>query len=155
MKPSSSRRRLSNVRLTRRYRIAYMGLWIAVTMLLVVVMNAVLYLYVEERWGGLASLSSSFHQQYIAIRNTFVLALIAETILFGFAIFGLAIMTTHRIAGPYVRLKAVFEEVKNGNYQQSMKFRSYDALEDVADAFNAMMERIRADVTAGSEPAQE
>lgn len=152
MKLLSSRRRLSNVRLTRKYRIAYMGLWIAVAMLLVVVMNAVLFLYVEERWAGLGSLSSAFHQQYISIRNTFILALVAETILFAFAIFGLAIMTTHRIAGPYVRLKAVFDEVRGGNYQQPLNFRKYDGLEDVAEAFNTMMEKVRCDLKAESQP---
>ena len=150
-----TRRRLSNVHLTRRYRLAYMGLWVAVTMLLVVAMNAVLYLYIEERWGAVGTLSNAYYQQYVAIRTWFVFALAIETAVFGFGIFGLAATTTHRVAGPYFRLKAVFKEVENGNYQQGLSFRKYDKLEDVAEAFNAMMETVRRDLGVESQPVEE
>ena len=143
MKSGKSQRRLSNVILTRKYHLRYMGLWILLASFFVVVLNMVLYLYVEERWGGVASLSRPFHQEYIGMRKVFVGSLCIEAVLFIVGIVGLAMFTAHRVAGPYIRLRHVFAAVTDGNFSQELKFRDYDHLEEVEDAFNKMMGKVR------------
>jgi len=143
MKSGRSQRRLSNVKLTRKYHFRYMGLWIILASFFVIVLNMVLYLYVEERWGGLASLSRPFHQEYIGIRRVFVGSLCLEAVLFIVGIVGLGMFTAHRVAGPYIRLRHVCAAVTAGNFSQELKFRDYDHLEEVEDAFNGMMSKVR------------
>ena len=52
-------------------------------------------------------------------------------------------MTGHRIAGPYIRLNAAFDELRNGNLDYRVKFRDYDHLEEVEEAFNVMAAKIQ------------
>ncbi|NQT92734.1 MAG: methyl-accepting chemotaxis protein [Lentisphaerae bacterium] len=143
MESGRSQRRLSNVTLTRKYHFRYMGLWMILASFFVIVLNMVLYLYVEERWGGLSSLSQPFHQEYIGIRKVFVGSLCLEAVLFIIGIVGLGMFTAHRVAGPYIRLQHVFKAVTAGNFNQDLKFRDYDRLEEVEDGFNRMMGKVR------------
>jgi methyl-accepting chemotaxis protein len=118
----------------------------------VVVLNVVVYLYLEERWGGAYSLDQAFHEVYVSARRAFLGAMFLEFILFAAAIVGLAKFTVHRIAGPYIRLKQAFEEVRSGNLQVRLKFRSYDRLEDVAEAFNQMIASVRKRIEGNNAP---
>ena len=151
MTSSRYKRKLSNMRLTKRHHFSYMGLWAVISVCLVVVLNLILYLLIEERWGGLHSLDNIFHQQYIAGRRAFVIAMAIETFLFIVAFVSLARFTAHRIAGPYIRLRIVFDAVRNGNLQQRLTFRDYDHLEELAQAFNDMMSAIRSGIDEDAE----
>ncbi|MDH4210086.1 MAG: hypothetical protein OEV79_01375 [candidate division WOR-3 bacterium] len=53
------------------------------------------------------------------------------------------IFVSHRIAGPLYRLKMFMEKVQNGDYTVTLRFRKGDAIHDVADSFNQMVEGIR------------
>lgn len=128
-----------------------MGLWVLITLALVIVMNLVLYLFIEERWGGIASLDSAYHQQYIALRQTFVVVLCVETLLFAVGIIGLAMFTAHRIAGPYIRLERVFDAVRDGNLDQKLRFRKSDHLGRLEQHFDDMMAAIRKGADRGSD----
>ncbi|NQT92658.1 MAG: hypothetical protein HQ559_07850, partial [Lentisphaerae bacterium] len=97
------------------------------------------------------ALGTIFHEAYVAMRHMFVVALVIEISLFTFAFVCLAKLTAHRIAGPYIRLRQVFESVGKGDFQQSLKFRDYDRLEEVEEAFNAMMVGIRAALESKTE----
>ncbi len=52
-------------------------------------------------------------------------------------------LVSHRIAGPLFRLKMYMEKVEKGDYTVHLRFRDRDAIHDVADAFNRMVEGIR------------
>lgn len=52
-------------------------------------------------------------------------------------------LVSHRIAGPLFRLKVFMEKVEKGDYTVHLRFRDRDAIHDVADAFNRMVEGIR------------
>lgn len=54
------------------------------------------------------------------------------------------IFVSHRIAGPLQRLKAYMRRVGNGELSLRLRFRSYDEIHDVADAFNAMVQNLKA-----------
>ena len=137
------KRSLANVRLTRKYHFAYMGLWMFISACLVLALNLVLYLYAEERWGGPYSLAQSFHQEYVALRRVFLMALAVEALCFIVATTALAVLTAHRIAGPYIRLQNTFHAVRDGDLSLKLKFRDYDHLEDVERAFDEMMGALR------------
>jgi methyl-accepting chemotaxis protein len=53
------------------------------------------------------------------------------------------IFVSHRIAGPLYRLKMFMEKVQNGDYTVKLRFRKGDAIHDVADSFNQMVEGIK------------
>lgn len=55
----------------------------------------------------------------------------------------IVIFISHRIAGPLYRLKMYMEKVENGDYSVKLNFRENDAIHDIADSFNNMVQGIR------------
>ena len=55
----------------------------------------------------------------------------------------IVILMSHQIAGPLFRLKQYMEKVENGDFSATLKFRKHDAIHDVADSFNRMVEGIK------------
>jgi nitrate/nitrite-specific signal transduction histidine kinase len=53
------------------------------------------------------------------------------------------VFVSHRIAGPLQRLKAYMHRVGNGEFELRLRFRSYDEIHDVADAFNDMVNNLK------------
>jgi nitrogen fixation/metabolism regulation signal transduction histidine kinase len=147
-----SNRHFSNVSLTGKFHFRYMGLWVIISIGLLIVTNLLLLLLSEEHWRSLYTLDTSFQEVYLEQRNMMTLALGLATLLFSAAIVVLAKMTAHRIAGPYIKLQRVFESVQQGHFDQTLKFRNYDHLEDLEKAFNEMMVVIRSR-TQGEPPA--
>ena len=137
---SKRHRKLSNVVLTRRYHFPYLGLWVLLTVALIITVNTLMYLLMEERWAGLASLSSSYHEEYITFRALFRVSLLIECLLFSLGMVLFARFTAHRIAGPFIRMQKVFQAIEEGNYRQRLKFREYDRLGVVEESFNGMMD---------------
>jgi HAMP domain-containing protein len=55
----------------------------------------------------------------------------------------IVIFISHRIAGPLYRLKMYMEKVENGDYSVKLNFRKNDAIHDIADSFNRMVQGIK------------
>lgn len=55
----------------------------------------------------------------------------------------IVIFISHRIAGPLYRLKMYMEKVENGDYSVKLNFRKNDAIHDIAESFNRMVQGIR------------
>lgn len=142
----SSNRQLSNVKLTGKFHFRYLGLWVLITIVLVVVANLLLFLLAEQHWQELYTLDTGFHEEYETQRQMMAMALGVGALLFSAAFVALAKITAHRIAGPYIKLQHVFESVRDGNMDQKLSFRQYDHLEELAASFNEMMVAIRARV---------
>lgn len=53
------------------------------------------------------------------------------------------IFVSRRITGPLQRLKAYMNRVGNGEFSVRLRFRRYDEIHDVADAFNNMVEMLK------------
>ena len=49
-------------------------------------------------------------------------------------------LLSHRIAGPVYHLERICKEIKQGNKQLRVKLRKGDALADLADEFNSMLD---------------
>jgi nitrogen fixation/metabolism regulation signal transduction histidine kinase len=120
-----------------------MGLWIVIVTALVIALNVMLYLYAEERWAGLYSWDESLHSAYLSHRMAFMGVMILETALFVVGAVLLAKFTSHRIAGPYIKIVNVCNAVRDGDVDQIMKFRTYDKLDYVEKAFNDMLASLR------------
>jgi HAMP domain-containing protein len=146
MTDGRKQRKLRNVWLTRRYHFRYFGLWVLLVMFLVISFNAVIYLLIESRWEDIYTLPPDALRQYLMQRQAFVAGLAAEGVILTVGTVFLAMLTAHRIAGPYIRLRIAFKEVTTGNFDHVLKFRQYDHLEDVAEAFNKMMDRVRTEI---------
>lgn len=144
-----SERKLSNVRLTKKYHFLYLGTWVIMTSALLVTINVLLYAVVRQKVAGLDIHESLFREAFRYYHATVLVAMAIEVALLIFAIVTLARFTAHRIAGPYIRLRNVFGEVKDGNMNVRLKFRNTDHLEEVEEAFNDMMDVLRKE--AGSQ----
>jgi methyl-accepting chemotaxis protein len=138
-----SKRQLRNVRLTRKFHFLYFGLWILITLCLLVISNVFLYLFMQERTGDIHTSDVAALQDYLRMRAIFIGVLVTEGLVFAVGIVGLAILTAHRIAGPYIRLKSACREVEGGNLDYVLRFREYDRLDDLEEAFNAMLAAVR------------
>lgn len=53
------------------------------------------------------------------------------------------VFVSHRIAGPLQRLKAYMRRIGNGELSLKLRFRNYDEIHDVADAFNDMVNKLK------------
>lgn len=51
----------------------------------------------------------------------------------------IAILFSHKIAGPIYRVKKIAEELKNGNLNINVRFRKGDEFHDLADVLNKMI----------------
>jgi len=144
MNTGRSNRHISNVKLTSKFHFRYMGLWVLLTIGLTAVAGLLLFLLAEQHWHDLYTLDTGFHEEYMMQRQMMAMALGFAMLLFAGAVVGLAKITAHRIAGPYIKLQRVFEAVRDGNFDQKLCFRKYDHLDELAAAFNQMMDEVRA-----------
>ncbi len=53
------------------------------------------------------------------------------------------VFISYRIAGPLQRLKAYMKLVGQGDFSMRLRFRTYDEIHDVADAFNQMVDNLK------------
>lgn len=120
----------SGVRLTLPYVLRFSGLWLIVTMSIVLVFSVASYLLILGR-------KDVSHEHL-----TVVLA--AQTVLTLLALFGLAVFTTHRLAGPLIALRRALDEVKAGNLDKGLHFRRSDPhLHELETSFNEMLAALR------------
>ncbi len=57
----------------------------------------------------------------------------------------LIVITTHRLASPFVALKRTFAAIERGDTKQRLRFHKYDHLDDVEEAFNRLMDSMQED----------
>jgi len=112
------------------------------TSCLVLILNLILYLYYQQGWA-IQQMGAGLAEEASSLRAEVISAMGVEIVFFILAIIGMGVMTAHRIAGPYIRLKAVFDEVGSGNLDCRLKFRKYDRLDHLEEAFNRMMDSLQ------------
>lgn len=122
----------SGVRYTLPYVFKFLGLWLVVTVLAVLVFSVTSYLLLTERILGPDQ------------RGLANLILLVQTIVALAAVAVLAVFTTHRLAGPMIALRRAFEDVQAGDLDRQLRFRrSDDHLQEIETAFNDMMASLR------------
>lgn len=121
----------TGVRFTLPYVLRFSGLWLLVCVLTLVVFAVTSYLGLFNSLGE-------------AGRSRLLLVLCVQTLCVVLGMVGLAVFTTHRLAGPLIGLLRAFQDVKAGNLDRQLRFRESDRhLADLERAFNEMMASIR------------
>jgi nitrogen fixation/metabolism regulation signal transduction histidine kinase len=125
------------VRFTLPYFLRFSGVWVLVTSLIAVVFGVTSYLV-------------TFDQLTEEARRHLVVVLSIQTTLIILAVALLAVFTTHRLAGPLIGLKRAMADVKAGNLDRELRFRSTDPhLNEIAATFNEMVAALRERSKAG------
>ena len=154
--PGKKKRSLSNIWMTKKFHLRYLGLWVLTTVSLILLLNYLLYLIIMEQWVYTTDVWMTSPGSTPPLHSLVAGALMLEAFFFSVAVIYLGSVTSNRIAGPHIRLKRVCENIRDGETNQRLNFRSYDRLEDVEAAFNGMIESLtRADGPApavGKEP---
>ena len=121
----------TGVRFTLPYVLRFSGMWILLTTVVVIVFAVTSYLVMFDRLSEGA-------------RGDLILVLAGQTTLAVLAVVLLAVFSTHRLAGPLIGIRRAMEDVKAGDLNRQLRFRSSDPhLEEIETAFNDMMESIR------------
>ena len=131
---AGNRRSLRNLDQTSKHHIHYMSLWLSLTCgnLLTNYLAANLYVFLITVRG-----------QDIDLHNAVTLL----TALLLFAVIGVmfgAAVTAHRLAGVHVKLARTFERVAAGERDVELRFREYDKLTPLEEAFAEFMNAVRA-----------
>lgn len=146
-----NQRRLGNVLINARYQLKY-ALLIVIVGLSFAVGSAVAFReYVKVNYQVLThttAITEEIEQIYVKElrRFTDTILILSAAFLVVLALWMLYI--THRSAGPMYHFKRVFEAIKRGQRDQRIRLRPHDEFQDVAAAFNAMMDKL-------SEPQRE
>lgn len=144
-----TKRSLKNVSTTRAFVVRYAGIWLVVAVLAVAVSAIALYLLNEAQWDRLVALSPALAAQRAEATRSFLLIVGGQALLVLFGLGALAVMTTHRLAGPFVRMQKVCEAVRDGQAGVRMRFRAENPeLDALEDAFNGMLDAIEARAAA-------
>ncbi len=140
MAKCQEKRSLRNVVMTTKHHSTYMGNWVMMSLGFI----AMIYLLILYHLYSL-SLSDAPPQLVGVVAGATILAgLLAGLV--GFY----GVLSAHRIAGVHIKLKNVLDDVREGNLDARLRFRSYDRLDDVEDAFNSMMDVLQARVERAS-----
>ena len=83
--------------------------------------------------------------QMLAIEVTIAVALSGILIIIN------GVLSAHRIAGVHLRLKKVFDQVREGSLDTRLRFRNEDRLDEVEHSFNIMMDSLQQRVRVGVE----
>ena len=139
----NSKRKLKNVNLTKDFHIKYYGWWFIISLCLIGVLAASFYLLYEEHWRSILFQDPYRSFEYALDRSRFVSKLVFGASVLAVFITALGIMTAHRVAGPFLKLKNAFKEIQDGNLDYRIKFRTEDELTDLESAFNKMMDSLQ------------
>ena len=142
-KTGRHQRKLSNVKLTEKYRFKYLGHWVLISFLFLTLLDIAVYLLYQQMWQGFTTPGADMALER-AFRHSQVMTTIVGTSgLFAAAILLLAVFTAHRIGGPYLAIKRVMANVRDGDVSSRLRFREYDRLDDVENAFNEMLDALQ------------
>ncbi len=79
---------------------------------------------------------SSFITANNSLGMTFIIAGTIEFVLIVIVISIISIFTSHKLAGPIYRAEKILNSFADGDMTQKLRFRKYDPLKDVEDAYN-------------------
>lgn len=95
----------------------------------------------------------SFINTKVVVKTTadYLLPILFQTVAIVVIIVGLTtifitLRVSHKIAGPLYRFKKVLEALGMGDFSSNFKIRHLDQLQDLADEFNAMITKTRAEL---------
>ena len=103
---------------------------------------------------AMRSTTVSIVDSRVVVRSTadFLLPLLVQTvavvtILIGIAVMVVAVLLSHKIAGPLYRFQKEIKNLENGDFTTEFRIRKMDQLQDLAENFNQMIKKTREELT--------
>ena len=138
-------RKISNYLVNPRYQLKYI-FWLSLAGLLLVAANGYLvYHYVHENYLALVDLSPMTEEVKQVLRqelHEIVIRLALISVGFLGIVGGIGLVFSHQTAGPLFHFKRVIGEVIAGNLNARVRLRPKDDFQDVALAFNEMVDHL-------------
>jgi len=124
-----------------------MILFVLLTGFVCMALNGYLYYqYVVDSYDFIlnySSLPEDLKEQRYADLLVFGTSLSVATLVATFAVAIWALFATHRAAGSVYHLKRVIDEIRAGNADARVRLREKDEFQDVARAFNELMDQLQ------------
>jgi HAMP domain-containing protein len=143
----TNRRQLRLLLLNTSYQLKFVILAAGSSFLLAATNAAIFYHFAQDNYAMLINMSpmtpDAKEQIYHGLHQM-VLLLSAFTILFTLIVAGVALRLSHRTAGPLYRFQRVFNDIRDGKIDCRVTLRPLDDFQEVALAFNQMMDKLTA-----------
>lgn len=123
------RRHWRNMQMTSRYHLKYMAVWVLVSLALVVGNYGAAMLYLYYRYY---QFDSSDPTALSLVLTALAVGLAGAVVWHGY-------LTAHRLAGVHLKLASVFDRLSRGERDVQLKFRAYDKLDSLEQAYQAMI----------------
>jgi nitrogen fixation/metabolism regulation signal transduction histidine kinase len=122
-----------------RYQLPGSLLAVGVAVVLLVLLNVSVFYVASAGRRSLDRLAPQAEAQmaHTDVASTLILA--AVSLLFLAGVYVLAILATHRSAGPVYRIRTALHRVEEGHYSCEVKLRKHDNFEALAEDFNRML----------------
>jgi hypothetical protein len=138
------RRNMLNAFKTYRAPLRFLWGWVLVAVLLVVLLSVAFYRLETQSARIMLPDTPDSVMRMLVVENQIAARLLAACIAMSTGVLVLALITAHRMAGPYVALKRTFDLILEGDKEQRLHFRDYDKLDDVEASFNRLMDKLTA-----------
>lgn len=141
----NAKRRFRNLIINPQYQLKYI-FWVTLSGAGLVLINAAtFYLYIRENYSILVDLSPMTDEakaQLYQELHEIMIKLGVGSILFLLFVSLIGLVISHRTAGPMFHFKRVFNEIRDGKSEARLRLRPNDDFQDVATAFNQMMDQV-------------
>jgi methyl-accepting chemotaxis protein len=141
-----SKRKVKNILINKKFQIKYM-LWMIIPSVIVAFSYASLFYYfISENYLVLVDLNPLMSEDVQAILyqelNQLIILIIFISLFFTLTVAFISFYSSSKTAGPLYRFKSEFETISKGKLNTRIKLRPSDDFQDVALAFNKMMDTI-------------
>jgi len=128
----------------KKFQLRYIGLILAVMLFSGIVSGYTIY---YNSWMLLGSKLANIYPQarLVDIFNTVNIRLAIAMFFVTMLCAGIAIIASHRIAGPVYRMIKFLEELTKGDYTKRVTLRKNDELQDMAEAINKLVEKLESE----------
>lgn len=149
-KGPSERRAKDNVLTTARFHGRYLALWTLSAVVPIMALNCLLIHAIHLLWS-----ISPPDEASIWTPRSVALAAVLEVVIILMMLFLIYLVTAHRIAGPFLNIKRTLDRLNSGDMSARLRFRESDGLNDIATAFNAMLDRKLAARNGSGDPVKQ
>lgn len=148
---SRSQRKFRNILINPRYQLKYVFWLSASGLALTLLYSAIFYFFTRENYTILVDMSpmdAAAKDQLHRELGQIVVMMGVISLGFLSVVCALGVWMSHRTAGPLFHFKRVFAAIQSGDTSARIRLRPGDDFQDVAGAFNAMMDSMADGVKA-------
>jgi nitrogen fixation/metabolism regulation signal transduction histidine kinase len=143
---TKQKRKITNLWLIPEFQSKFVATILISSILIIASYILFFFLYVRPRFEQLiqfAQVSSEISSAMRLEMNAIFQWLVALSLVILMAMLWVAMILSHRAAGPMFRFKKVFEQIRSGDHTARIHLRPKDDFQDVAHEFNTMMDEIK------------